>query len=80
MIDVGGGRIHYETPNITSIEMPDLLGVDGIYIYAAPPRLSVSAPKVKNLTTLSVISGDVELSFPSLDNAQVIDLEANILG
>ena len=59
--------------------MPDLPWADDIFIDAAPPKISVSAVKVQNLTTLSVNTGDVELSFPSLESAQFISLAGNIL-
>lgn len=59
--------------------MPHLVTVEKIFIEPVPPGLSVSAPKVKDLVTLSVRTGNVELSFPSLEIARDINLEGIIL-
>lgn len=67
-----------ERPNISSIEMPDLLSVGTLWIEGLP-GLSVSAPKLKNLTDLHISSDNVELSFPSLESAHNVLLEGILL-
>lgn len=66
------------TPNLTSIELPDLRYADSIWIQRVPALTSVSAPKATLITSLiSNGTASASFDFSALEKALSIDLIGN---
>jgi hypothetical protein len=73
---VGGPAM--AAPNLTSIELPDLVSLGGLSLQGAPALTSISAPKVTTIGNLTLYqladAASIAIDFSSLTSASSISI------